>query len=151
MLRHWGIAMSGAHNKAIVLRLIEEVLSNGNLAVVDELIDPNFALHLPGSQEPLRGTEGLKRAAEVFRSGFPDRHVSVEDVICEGDKVAVRVKQQGTHHGIFQGINPPGKQVNVTAIAIFRVADGKIAEEWLSSDRLGLLQQIGAFPQPQSG
>lgn len=142
--------MSGADNKAIVLRLIKEVLSDGNMAVVDEIIDPNFGLHLPGSQEPLRGTEGLKRAAEGFRSGFPDRRMLVEDIICEGDKVAVRVTQQGTHQGIFQGINPTGKQVNVTAIAIFRVADGKIAEEWLSSDRLGLLQQIGAFPQPQS-
>lgn len=125
--------MSGANNKAIVLRLIEEVLSNGNLAVVDELIDPNFSLHLPGSQEPLHGTEGLKRAAEGLRSGFPDRRMLVEDIICEGDKVAVRVTQQGTHRGIFQGINPTGKQVNVTAIAIFRVADGKIAEEWLSA------------------
>lgn len=142
--------MSGADNKAIVLRLIKEVLSDGNMAVVDEIIDPNFGLHLPGSQEPLRGTEGLKRAAEGFRSGFPDRRMLVEDIICEGDKVAVRVMQQGTHKSVFQGINPTGKQVNVTAIAIFRVADGKIAEEWLSSDRLGLLQQIGAFPQPQS-
>jgi steroid delta-isomerase-like uncharacterized protein len=150
MMRRWRIAMSGANNKAIVLRLIEEVLSNGNLAVVDELIDPNFSLHLPGLQEPLRGTEGLKRAVEGFRSGFPDRRMVVEDAICEGDKVAVRVTQQGTHRGVFQGINPTGKQVNVTAIAIFRVADGKIAEEWLSSDRLGLLQQIGAYPQPQS-
>ena len=104
--------MSGANNKAIVLRLIEEVLSNGNLAVVDELIDPNFSLHLPGSQEPLHGTEGLKRAAEGLRSGFPDRRMLVEDIICEGDKVAVRVTQQGTHRGIFQGINPTGKQVN---------------------------------------
>jgi predicted ester cyclase len=142
--------MSGADNKAIVLRLIEEVLSSGDLAVADELIDPNFALHLPGSQEPLRGTRGLKQAAEGFRSGFPDRHVLVEDVICEEDKVAVRVRLQGTHRGFFQGIDPTGKQVNVTAIAIFRIAGGRIAEEWLSSDRLGLLQQIGAVAQPQA-
>ena len=147
MTRRWGIAMSGADNKAIVLRLIEEVMSNGNLAVADELIDPDFVLHLPGSQGPLRGTEGPKRAAESFRAGFPDFRMSVEDVICEGDKVAVRVKQQGTHNGIFQGIHPTGKQVNVAATAIFRVVEGKIVEEWLSSDRLGLLQQIGAFPQ----
>jgi predicted ester cyclase len=141
--------MSGADNKAIVLRLIEEVLSSGDLTVADELIDPNFALHLPGSQE-LRGTKGLKQVAEGFRSGFPDRHVLVEDVICEGDKVVVRVRLEGKHSGFFQGIDPTGKQVNVTAIAIFRIADGRIAEEWLSSDRLGLLQQIGAIAQPQA-
>ena len=62
----------------------------------------------------------------------------------------VRAAQQGTHQGVFQGINPTGKQVNVTAIAIFRVVNGRIAEEWLSSDRLGLLQQIGAIPAPSS-
>jgi predicted ester cyclase len=136
-----GDCVSGADNKAIVLRLIEEVMSNGHLAVADELVDPNFVLHLPGSQEPLRGTEGLKRVAESLRAGFPDLRMSVEDVICEGDKVAVRVKQEGTHT-VF--IRPTGRKVNVAAIAIFRIVEGKIVEEWLSSDRLGLLQQIGA-------
>jgi predicted ester cyclase len=74
----------------------------------------------------------------------------VEDAISEGDKVAVRVTQQGTHQGLFQGVNATGKRVSISAIAIFRVANGRIAEEWLSSDRLGLLQQIGAFPNPSS-
>lgn len=98
----------------------------------------------------MRGSEGLKRASEAFRIGFPDRRVVVEDAFSEGDKVAVRVRQQGTHQGVFQGLNATGKQVNVTAIAIFRVVNGKIAEEWLSSDRLGLLQQLGAIPAPAS-
>jgi predicted ester cyclase len=133
-----------------VLRLIEEVFNNGNLAVADQLIDPNFTVHLPGSQEPVRGTEGLKRAAESFRSGFPDRRMSVEDVICEGDKVAVRVKQQGTHHGIFQGINPTGKQVNVAAIAILRVADGKIVEEWLSLTVWVCFYKLEPFLNPKA-
>jgi predicted ester cyclase len=136
-----GDCVSGADNKAIVLRLIEEVMSNGNLAAADELVDPNFVLHLPGSQEPLGGVEGLKRVAESLRAGFPGLRMSVEDVICEGDKVAVRITQQGTH---TVSMRPKIRQVNVAAIAIFRVVEGKIVEEWLSSDRLGLLQQIGA-------
>jgi len=133
-------------NKALVLRLIDEVLCKGNLAAADQLLDADFALHLPGSLEPVRGVEGLKRVAEGFRAGFPDRRVIVEDIISEGDKVVVRVTQQGTHQGVFQGIVPTGKQVGVTGIAIFRVVNGKVAEEWLSSDRLGLLQQLGAVP-----
>jgi len=137
-------------NKALVLRLIEEVLNTGNLTAADELVDPNFALHLPGSLEPIRGIEGLKRVAEGFRTGFPDRRMLVEDAISEGDKVAVRVTQQGTHQGLFQGVNATGKRVSISAIAIFRFANGRIAEEWLSSDRLGLFQQIGAFPNPSS-
>jgi predicted ester cyclase len=74
----------------------------------------------------------------------------VEDAISEGDKVAVRVTQQGTHQGVFQGVNGTGTRVNVSAIAFFRVANGRVVEEWLSSDRLGLLQQIGAIPAPSS-
>jgi len=139
-----------ANNKALVLRLIDEVLCKGNLAATDQLLDANFVLHFPGSPEPIRGVEGLKRVAENFLAGFPDRHVIVEDVICEGDKLAVRITQQGTHKGVFQGIAPTGKQVSVTGIAIFRVVNGKIAEEWLSSDRLGLIQQLGAVPEPAS-
>ena len=141
---------TSSDNKAIVLRLIDEVLSKGNLAVADQLLDADFTLHLPGLPEPVRGSEGLKRASEAFCIGFPDRRVVVEDAFSEGDKVAVRVRQQGTHQGVFQGLNATGKQVNVTAIAIFRVVNGKIAEEWLSSDRLGLLQQLGAIPAPAS-
>jgi steroid delta-isomerase-like uncharacterized protein len=137
-------------NKALVLRLIEELLNKGNLTAADELLDPHFTLHLPGSQEPIRGIEGLKHVAEGFRTGFPDRRMLVEDAISEGDKVAVRVTQQGTHQGLFQGVNATGKRVSISAIAIFRVVNGRIAEEWLSSDRLGLLQQIGAFPNPSS-
>jgi predicted ester cyclase len=70
----------------------------------------------------------------------------VEDAISEGDKVAVRVTQQGTHRGVFQGVNGTGTRVSVSAIAFFRVAN-RVAEEWLSSD---LLQQIGAIPAPSS-
>jgi len=139
-----------ADNKALILRLIDEVLSKGNLAAADQLLDANFVLHLPGSPEPIRGVEGLKRVAENFHAGFPDRRVIVEDVISEGDKLAVRVTQKGTHKGVFQGIAPTGRQVSVTGIAIFRIVNGRIAEEWLSSDRLGLLQQLGAVPEPAS-
>jgi predicted ester cyclase len=139
-----------ADNKVLVFRLIDEVLCRGNLAAADQFLDSNFVLHLPGSLEPVRGVEGLKRVAEGFRAGFPDRHVIVEDAISEGDKVVVRVTQQGTHQGVFQGIAPTGKQVSFTGIAIFRIVNGRVAEEWLSSDRLGLLQQLGAVPTPTS-
>ncbi len=98
----------------------------------------------------MRGLEGLKRVTEGFRTGFTGRRVIVEDIISGGDKVAVRVTQEGTHQDAFQGIAPTGKQISVTAIAMFRIANGKVAEEWLSSDRLGLLQQLGAFPAPVS-
>lgn len=140
--------MSSTNNKDIVLRLIADVVSAGNLDVAEEIVATDFRLHLPGASEPLRGIENLKREIKSFRAGFPDREVHVKDIIAEGDKVAVRVFQECTHQGVFQGVNPTGKKVKFTNFVIFRIAHGKIAEEWLSSDRLSLLQQIGALPTP---
>jgi steroid delta-isomerase-like uncharacterized protein len=134
----------------LVLRFIDEVLRKGDFSAADQFLDADFAIHLPGSPEPIHGVEGLKRVTEVFRIAFPDRRVIVEDIISGKDKVAIRVTQEGTHKGAFQGAAPTGKQISVSAIAIFRIANGKVAEEWLSSDRLGLLQQIGAIATPAS-
>jgi steroid delta-isomerase-like uncharacterized protein len=137
-----------ANNKAIVVRFIEKVLNKADYAAAVELLDSGFALNMAGLPQPLRGIDALKNVNEHFRSGFPDRRITVADIIADGDKVAARVVQEGTHTGQFQNIAPTGKRVNVSAIAFFRLVDGKIVEEWLNTDRLGLLQQLGAFPPP---
>lgn len=133
-----------SHNRDLILRFIDDVLRKGNFSQADEFVDADFVLHLPGSPGSVRGIDGLKLVIGGFHAGFPDRRVIVEDMILAGDKVAVRVTQEGAHQGAFQGIAPTGKQISVTAAAFFRIANGKVAEEWLSSDRLGLLQQLGA-------
>lgn len=143
--------MSTIVNKKVVIRLIEDVVAAGKLDVADEIVAADFQLHLAGAAEPIRGIEKLKEEVTTFRAAFPDRKIRIEDVIAEDDKVAVRVTQECTHQGIFQGVKPSGKRVIFTNFVIFRVARGKIAEEWLSSDRLGLLQQIGALPSTHRG
>jgi len=134
--------------KGLVLRFIDEVLRKGDLGTADQYLDAGFVPHLPGSSEPVRGVEELVRVTEGFRIAFPDRRVTVDDIISDGDRVAVRVTQEGTHQGSFQGMAMTGKRVGVTAIAIFRIANGKVVDEWLSSDRLGLLQQLKAISAP---
>lgn len=130
-------------NKELYLRLADEVLTRKNLAVVDELIASDFTEHV--GAEPRRvGTEGFKSARRRRNAAFPDWQVTVEDIIAEGDKVVARATGQGTHRGEYMGIPATGRRVKVTWIAIYRVADGKLAEHWQNIDELGLRQQLGA-------
>jgi steroid delta-isomerase-like uncharacterized protein len=97
--------------------------------------------------QPLNNA-GYRQAISVFLDAYPDSRLPIDDVIAEGNKVAIRHHLSGTHRAAFQGIPPTGKPVNVRAIVTFHVADGKIAETWLDADLLGMLQQLGALPNP---
>jgi predicted ester cyclase len=85
----------------------------------------------------------------MYIAAFPDMRVPIEDVVAEGDKVAVRWALEATHQGAFLGILPTGKRIRMNGISILRPADGKIAEQWEQSDRMGLLQQLGVIPAPE--
>jgi steroid delta-isomerase-like uncharacterized protein len=129
--------------KELYLRLADEVLSKKNLAVVDELIASDFTEHV-GGQPKRVGVEGFKAARIRRNAAFPDWTVTVDDIIAEGDKVVARATGRGTHLGEYMGIPPTGKTVKVSWIAIYRVANGKLAEHWQHIDELGLRQQLGA-------
>ena len=96
-------------NKAIVRRVNDEVFSQGNLDLVDELFSPNYVLHDPGIPGgELRGTEDFKQQwVGMFRTTFPDLQLSVEDQVAEGDKVVTRYTGRGTHQGELMGIPLP--------------------------------------------
>ena len=85
----------------------------------------------------------------MMRSGFPDFQVTIEDLFAaEGEKVVLRFTFRGTHQGEFLGVAPTGKRVTMAGIDIFRIADGKIVELWGQEDVLGMMQQLGAIPEP---
>jgi steroid delta-isomerase-like uncharacterized protein len=130
-------------NKKLYLRLADEVLTKKNLARVDELIAPDFREHVGGEVRHV-GIEGFKAARLRRNAAFPDWTVSVDDIIAEGDKVVARATGQGTHLGEYMGIPPTGRHIKVSWIAIYRIADGKLAEHWQQIDELGLRQQLGA-------
>ena len=137
-------------NKAIARRALEEVFSGqGNLEVADELFAPNYVGHDPASPEDIRGPEGAKEFAGMYRSAFPDVQMSVEDQVAEGEKVVTRWIASGTHLGEIMGIAPSGNRVMVTGTSIERIVDGKIVETWDNYDALGMMQQIGAIPSPE--
>ena len=138
--------MSVEHNKALVRRLYEEALNKGNLAVVDEIIAPNYVRHGLAPGVPL-GPESTKQVFAAMHTAFPDLRTTVEPMVGEGDKVAAQLTHSGTHKGEFRGIAPTGKQVTVTTIGIYRFAGNKLEEAWIQMDELGMLQQLGVVPK----
>ena len=142
------VTSSGAHsedNKALVRRWIEEVIAKGNVAVVEQYIAPTYIGHSPGLPEA-RGPEGSRQRITALHAAFPDLRFTVEDLIADGDKVAVRYTAHGTHKGNFMGVAPTGKEVTWTAVTLFHLVNGKIQEAWLISD---LGQQLR--PAPPAG
>jgi steroid delta-isomerase-like uncharacterized protein len=139
--------MSTEENKVLALRLVEEVINQGRMTTIDELIAADAVDHsLPPGLPP--GREGVKLFLGMIRAAFPDIHETIEDMLAEGDRVVTRSTWRGTHQGAFLGIAPTGKQVSVTGIDISRVASGKFVEHWQAADNLGLLQQLGVIPVP---
>jgi predicted ester cyclase len=90
------------------------------------------------------GDEDLIRTITTFEAAFPRYELAVEDMLAEGDKVAVRATFRGTHEGELRGVAPSGKQVSFPVLIIYQVAAGKIIKAWLAQDTLSLAQQIGA-------
>ena len=131
--------MSLEKHKAIARRYQEEVWGKGDLALLDELLAPDFVDHsLPVGMDP--SFAGAKRAVKGAHDAFPDGHWTVEDLIAEGEKVVIRWKMQATHEHQFRGIAPGGKPVTVTGITILCITNGKIAERWVNWDSLALRQ-----------
>ena len=137
--------MSTQQNKAIATRLFEEVWNSKNLAVLDELLAPNFVFH--NSVQTFYGSDGFKQFATTYHTAFPETHFTIEDVIAEGETVALRWIARGTHRGELMGIPPTGKQVTVTGMTITLISNGKSVESWGEFDALGMLQQLGVIPR----
>jgi steroid delta-isomerase-like uncharacterized protein len=133
--------VSPEENKAIIRRLVEEVYNKGNLAVVDDLVAPDVFNH-PAVSEHQHGIDGFKHVIEWIRDIGPT-HYAIDDIMAEGDKVAVRMTVSGTQTGPIRDIPPTGKSFSVDYVHWFRLADGKVAELWAVRDDLTRLQQLG--------
>ena len=137
--------MSTEENKSIVQRFYEGVFNRKNTAALDEFIEPQAVDHSAPPGAP-GGIAGARQFVEMFLSAFPDVRFTVEDLIAEGDRVVASLTQSGTHQGIFLGLSPTGKRVQITGMEIFLLTGGKIVEHWNYYDDLGLFQQLGVLP-----
>jgi steroid delta-isomerase-like uncharacterized protein len=132
------------HNK-FVAELLIDLFNGGNLDAADGLVTDNYVWH-DASQRRELGLEGFKQRVRSLRKSLSGYHATIDDLLADGDKVIARYSGQGTHNGSFLGIAPTGRLVTYSAILIWRLVEGKVAEEWTSWDALGVLHQLGAVP-----
>ena len=144
--------MSADANKAIVRRFYKEVFEQGKLSLADELFSADYVNddpHGPPGGWP-RGPQGVKMIAASYREAFPDITFAIDEQLSDGDQVVTRWSSGGTNSGPLMGMPASGKKVRVACISIERIANGKIAATHVNFDMLGLLQQVGAIPAPES-
>jgi len=130
-------------NKELVRRMDKEVWNKGNLEILDELYSPNFVWHFLPTGSATVGLESLREEVRNHRKAFPDWTEEIKHIIAEGDLVVIHFVSKGTNEGSFMGNPPTGKLVQINEMSIFRIEDGKIAEQWLIPDLLSLNQQLG--------
>jgi predicted ester cyclase len=135
-------------NIELVERL-HHIWNTGELAQIDSVYACGFVAHWPASSEvpERRGLEGIRFGVQRIRTAFPDWHEKVLDVFGSGDRIASRYISTGTHAGAFWGIEPTGRRIEIQEISIFRITEGRIAEQWCMFDELARLQQLGASPE----
>ena len=115
----------------------------------DELIAANIVYHGPPMIGEVHGRDGFKRVLGVFRTAFPGFETAIEDMVADGNRVAVRHTHHATQTWEFPGVAPTGKRVSVPGIENRRIQNGQVAEFWHCDDFLSLLQQLGAIPTPE--
>jgi steroid delta-isomerase-like uncharacterized protein len=140
--------MSAEENRALIRRFLEELFNQHDMAAIERYIAADYVDHvLPPGVPPDRA--GFTQFIGAFFQALPDFHYTIDDVLADGDRVAVRLTAQGTQQGEFNGIPPTGKRATWGEMHIGRIKDGAIVEHWGQIDNLGMLQQLGVIPGPQ--
>jgi predicted ester cyclase len=130
-------------NKAHIRRMYQ-IFNRRQLDRYPEIYTPGYIEHYPDRDVSL---DQVIKEGNQFVVAFPDLVSTIEDMVAEGDKVAIRVTHRGTHQGKFMGIAPTGNKIEVTNTAIFRITGGKCADCWATIDSLRMMQQLGVIPK----
>ena len=128
-------------NKALVMRTHNEVWSKGSLNLIDELYSPEYVAHWADGADTDR--EGIAKMINEARAAFPDMTEEVVHIVAEGNIVVTHFISSGTFTGEMNGLKPSGKKMSRPEIAVHRIIDGKIVEQWTVSDQLTLMKQMG--------
>ncbi len=130
-----------ARNIDVVRVVFSEIWSKGNLELIDELYGATFTGHFPA--ETFHGREGIRDRVTAHRTAFPDWTEEIEDTIAEQDRVVARFTSSGTNLGNFLDNPPTGNRIEISEVAIFKLEDGKIVEQWVYPDMLSMQRQLG--------
>jgi steroid delta-isomerase-like uncharacterized protein len=145
--------MSAIQNKYTAMRYFKEIMTDGNLATLYELIAPEFIFTLPTHPEPYRGPDGFKELVTMLHSCFPDFYIHPVDMVASGDTVVTRWRGGGTHlgaaiHTVAGDIPPSGRKFEIDGISWQRMENGKIVETLGNEDTVGMFQQLAIIPGP---
>jgi steroid delta-isomerase-like uncharacterized protein len=132
-------------NIKLVQVVFSEIWSKGNVDLIDELFAEDFVGHFPG--QTLHGRQALVNAVDAHRTSFPDWTEEIKDTIADRDRVVARFASRGTNLGEFLGNPPTGNRVEISEVAIFRLSNDKIIEQWVYPDLLSLQRQLGGRDQ----
>jgi steroid delta-isomerase-like uncharacterized protein len=135
---------------ALVARFYAEVWNGGRSTNLADYVADEHAYHDPFTPAAPVGAAGVAQVVAGLRAAFPDLGLTLDDVAAQGDRVVVRFTARGTHRGTFLGAKGTGRAVEMTGIAVHRVADRQIAETWVSWDTFGLALQVGLVLVPVS-
>ncbi len=130
-----------------LLRDAYDALDRRDLDRCTALLRHDFRINIAGMPEPMQGRAAWRAGVETMQAAVPDLRHSIEDMFTAGDRVSVRLRLSGTHTGPFLGRQGTGGKVDYLSHEIYRIADGRIAEEWICSDTLTLMRQLGAIPE----
>jgi steroid delta-isomerase-like uncharacterized protein len=127
----------------VIQRYYDLLFNEGRVALVHELLHPEYVNHSPGWPELPPGRDGVAIVVQVMRVAFPDLHYTIEDLIAQDGSVAVRTRARGTHRGEFLGRAGSGKTFDISQIAIEHFRDGQIVAHHRVTDELALQRQLG--------
>ena len=133
-------------NKDLVRDSTREFWNRHDMAAFERFHAPGFVSHSAGGDE---SCEQYRAICQAYFTAFPDLTITIDDLVAEGDKVTKVWTARCTHTGAFLGIPPTGNRLVVKGIYVYRVQDGRFAENWTSMDFYGMMQQIGALPGAQ--
>jgi steroid delta-isomerase-like uncharacterized protein len=140
--------MAGEDNAAVV-RTFFELIDRQDFASVMPLLADDYVLHMTGSPQPMTAQE-FTGFGQMFFAAIPDLTHTIDAMVVAGDDVAIRLTVAGTHQHELMGVPGSGRAVSVNSFNFYRFRGGKIAEQWVNFDAMGLMQQIGAIPAPVS-
>ncbi len=130
------------------IRDMVKLLDTQGISSLNRYVSPDCVVHYPGGRE-VHGLEAIIEGSSQFNAAFPDMTHTIEDIIAEGNMVAIRYTVKMTHTGEFQGISPSGNQMTGSIMEFCRIHDGKIVEWWQEADYLSLFMQLGIELKPK--
>jgi steroid delta-isomerase-like uncharacterized protein len=147
--------MSETQNKYIAMRYFKEIMTDGNLGSLYELLTPDFVFTLPTHPEPYVGPDGFKDLVTMLHGCFPDFYIHAKDMVASGDMVVTRWRGGGTHlggaiHTVAGDVPPSGRYFEIDGMSWHRFKDGRIIEVIGHEDTIGMFQQLGVMPSPRT-